>query len=136
MLHLILEFRSQRVNLGHVMLMLVEDDVALSQLLTWELEAQGYQLVTANSLAEARWVLAHQILQAVILDFNLPDGLGIDLVPEIQIPVIVISASTEFDIKQRAVAAGAFAFMHKPVRGEQLLGLLRRALAESPPREE
>ncbi len=111
------------------MLMLVEDDLALSQLLSWELEAHGFQIITIHSLAEARWVLAHQTIQAVILDLNLPDGSGMDLLREISVPVIAISASTESDTQQRVTAAGADAFIHKPVSGEQLIAQLHQLLA-------
>lgn len=110
------------------MLMLVEDDLALSQLLSWELEAHGFQIITIHSLAEARWILAHQEIQALILELDLPDGSGVELINEVSVPVIVISASTELDTEQRVTAAGASAFICKPVSGGQLITQLHRLL--------
>lgn len=111
------------------MLLLVEDDLALSQLLSWELESHGFHIITIHSLAEARWTLAHQAFQAVILDLDLPDGSGIELLTEISVPVIVISASTEIETEQQVTIAGAYAYIHKPVTGEQLATQLHQALS-------
>ncbi len=64
-------------------LLLVEDDPAFSQMLRWELEELGYQLIVANNCHEARAHCCSRQFLVVVLDLDLPDGDGMDLAEEL-----------------------------------------------------
>ena len=55
----------------------------LALILCMHLEREGYSAASAHSLAEARQKLASERFQAAILDVTLPDGSGLDLLPEL-----------------------------------------------------
>ncbi len=61
-------------------LLLVEDDQALANLISEELEAEGFQLAVAETLAEAHAWLEQQQPALIITDLRLPDGHGMALV--------------------------------------------------------
>lgn len=64
--------------------LLVEDNVSVSMSTAAVLESDGYRVVEAADVASATQALAASTFDAVILDRDLPDGCGEDLVPEIR----------------------------------------------------
>ena len=86
----------------------------------------------ATSLAEARTQLAVHAVDIVLLDVRLPDGSGLDLVPELRGPpggsrprVIILSASVLPSEEALARASGAADFLGKPFRPADLLAILQ-----------
>ena len=74
-------------------ILVVEDDLALSTGLCFELDNAGYLTVAAYNCAKARYLLEHEQFSLALLDVNLPDGNGFDLCREIkaqkpELPVI------------------------------------------------
>lgn len=65
-------------------ILVVEDDKDLSRVLCLLLEAEGYVTRPARTLAEARAALAEGSFKAALLDVALPDGNGLDLLPELR----------------------------------------------------
>jgi PAS domain S-box-containing protein len=114
--------------------LVVEDDEQLSVLLQRLLGHEGYRVLRARSLAEAREQLAANTPVVVLLDLVLPDGDGLELVAQLravpataQVPVLVLSA--------RAPAQGGghslpllVDWMTKPFDETRLLQALRRAV--------
>lgn len=79
-------------------ILVVEDDLALSAGLCFELDSAGYASVPAYNCAKARYLLADGGLSLALLDVNLPDGSGFDLCREIkarqpELPVIFLTAN-------------------------------------------
>ncbi len=76
----------------------VEDDPDVVRVLAVVLAGEA-EVVAARSLGEARRLLAGERFDAVILDLDLPDGVGLDLLPQLKapggraVPVIVFSAA-------------------------------------------
>ena len=60
-------------------ILVVEDDLALSTGLCFELDNAGYLTVAAYNCAKARYLLEHEQFSLALLDVNLPDGNGFDL---------------------------------------------------------
>ncbi len=60
-------------------ILVVEDDLALSAGLCFELDSAGYASVPAYNCAKARYLLADRGLSLALLDVNLPDGSGFDM---------------------------------------------------------
>lgn len=116
--------------------MLVEDDRELRATLSESLRVEGYEVLSAASLADAHALLAHAGAQGgihiVLLDLGLPDGDGESLLaalrPTGRTPVIVISARETEDPKIRLLDAGADDYLVKPFPLGELLARIRVAL--------
>ncbi|MHC1782796.1 MAG: response regulator [Anaerolineaceae bacterium] len=103
------------------LILLVEQERALSDLITITLQRNGFNIKRAGSLAEARNVLKRNRPLLVILDLFVPDGSGLELLKEIQTnrqliltPVIVISSFGFQEIVEQAIQGGATDFILKP----------------------
>jgi two-component system KDP operon response regulator KdpE len=91
------------------------------------------------SIAEAR----KHMPDLIILDLGLPAGDGFSVMERLKandslalIPVIVVSARDVRANQERALKAGAKAFLQKPVANAELLAVIRQALGEPAQREE
>ena len=99
-------------------LLLVEDEPVVQANNKMVLERRGYQLRQAYTLEEARIIIAEEPPRAIILDIQLPDGNGLDLLKEVRntsdIPVLVLTAmGTPKDII-RGLEAGGDDYLTKP----------------------
>ena len=65
-------------------ILVVEDDLALSTGLCFELDTEGYLSMAAFNCQKARQLLKNGDIDLVLLDVNLPDGNGFDLCREIK----------------------------------------------------
>ena len=78
-------------------LLLIEDDQALGRGITLALAAGDREPHLARTLAEGRRLFAQLPISLVILDLNLPDGNGLELLTEIrsvsQVPVLILTAN-------------------------------------------
>jgi two-component system KDP operon response regulator KdpE len=116
--------------------LLVEDDRELRATLSEALATEGYRVLAAASLADARAQLAHAReaggIDLVLLDLGLPDGDGEALLGGLRrergTPVIVISARHSDDPKIRLLDAGADDYLVKPFSLGELLARMRVAL--------
>jgi DNA-binding response OmpR family regulator len=77
--------------------LLVEDDPSLGDILSKNLEARGYRVDRAATLAQALAALAGAAPGVMLLDVNLPDGSGWDVLRELEaagrhVPTVVLSA--------------------------------------------
>lgn len=84
-------------------ILIVEDDIALCNGITLALKSIDCKFFTAHNLLDAKKLFNNNDFDLVILDINLPDGSGLDLLTEIKsirnIPVILLTANDmEIDI--------------------------------------
>ncbi len=127
-------------------ILVVEDDLALSTGLCFELDAAGYATQAAYNVRKAEYLVAQEAFDLVILDVNLPDGNGFDLCRRIkeqhpQMPVIFLTAN---DLEEDVLGGfdlGAEDYITKPFRMKILLkrvevAIRRGGRAASPVREE
>ena len=117
------------------LLLAVEDEPRNAALLEAILGRAGYRLHVATGVTEARAFLDEETPDLVLLDRHLPDGDGLDLIPEIRgsdrlrsVPILLVSASVLPGDVQVAMAAGADGFLAKPVRVKPLVDEVRRLL--------
>ena len=99
-------------------LLMVEDEPIVQKNNKMILERRGYQLRQAYTLEEARKMIAEEPPRAIILDIQLPDGNGLDLLQEVRsrsaIPVLVLTAmGTPKDII-KGLEAGGDDYLTKP----------------------
>lgn len=100
-------------------LLIIEDDKGLNQGLSKALKADNRQIISCQDLKTARDQLLCGEVSLVLLDINLPDGSGLDLLQEIKtnmpnIPVILLTANdTDMDIVN-GLELGADDYITKP----------------------
>jgi two-component system KDP operon response regulator KdpE len=123
-------------------ILIVEDDADVRMGLHVCLKANHYDIFFAvdalSSVAEAR---KHEP-DLILLDLGLPAGDGFVVMDRLKavpalaiIPVIVVSGRSGAANRERALKAGAKAFLEKPVDNAELLAVIRQALGESVKRE-
>jgi two-component system, OmpR family, KDP operon response regulator KdpE len=112
--------------------LIVEDDQGIQDVLRFLAEANGMQVIAANTcdlaIREAR---AHRP-DLVIVDLGLPDRDGVQLIREIRtwsrLPILVLSARTLESQKRAAFDAGANEYVAKPFSAPELLARMRALL--------
>ncbi|WP_293649897.1 sigma-54-dependent transcriptional regulator [Thiolapillus sp.] len=114
-------------------ILVVEDDEVFSRLLTMHLEDLGHTPLVALDLAQARTHLSEIMPDAVLLDQQLPDGYGMDLLREIKEekdapPVIMVTGVSDNALVIEAMKAGAYDFVRKPMDELELDTTLNNAL--------
>jgi two-component system phosphate regulon response regulator PhoB len=120
--------------------MIVEDEEALSVLLRYNLEAEGYLVETIDHGEEADIVLQESAPDLLILDWMLPGVSGIELCRRLRarpnterLPVIMLTARGEETERVRGLATGADDFLVKPFSTPELMARVRALLRRSKP---
>jgi len=111
-------------------ILLVEDDRALASALEAFLRAKDFVVDLAATLAAAKLALPLAEWGAVLLDLQLPDGDGLDLLPVVRrrcpdASVIILTARDMISERVRGLDAGADDYLVKPFDPEELLARLR-----------
>lgn len=112
-------------------ILIVDDDAGHCANLVDILELEGYTAVMALSVREARRTAARHKPQVFLLDQRLPDGSGTALLAEFkqrqpECYGIIITAHADLDSAVAALDQGAYYYLRKPFRVDELLGLLKR----------
>jgi DNA-binding NtrC family response regulator len=118
-------------------LLLVEDTASLSMVYQSALAKAGHRVICAFSLAEARAQCEQVRPHVVLLDLQLPDGDGLELLHTLRSNapdsrVIVITANGSINRAVQAMRAGAFDFLVKPFDDARLLSAVQNAIASAP----
>lgn len=116
---------------GHGSVLVVDDEPQVAWVLRFSLEHEGYRTYTASNGVEALEELAKHQPTLMVLDLMMPemDGWAVlkemTKLPSAQRPrVVIVSALTGPDDKEKATALGADAFVPKPFDVEELIGVL------------
>ncbi|MDE1194535.1 MAG: response regulator [Pseudomonas sp.] len=117
-------------------LLIVDDNAATRYALRRRMERQGFTVLEAGTGAEGLQLIAEQIPDALILDVNLPDMSGFDIVRQLRseprtalLPVVHVSAaSIQTGDIVTGLEAGADAYLVHPVDPDVLLATLRTLL--------
>jgi two-component system, OmpR family, response regulator RegX3 len=117
---------------GRSVVLVVEDEPSYQEALNIGLTVEGFVVVGASTLAQARLAMNSSKPDLVLLDVMLPDGSGIDYCREIydssRVPVIMVSARTsEVDIVL-GLEIGAADYVTKPYRLRELVARMRAVL--------
>ena len=113
--------------------LVVDDQDSIRHFVGRALEEDGYTVVTAGSVREARSAIEQAMPDMAFLDLKLPDGTGMELLREIkriqpEVSVIMMTAFGELETAVESMSAGAFWFVKKPFQVEEMLALATRAL--------
>lgn len=114
-------------------ILVVDDEADLRELLELTMLKMGIDVDCAATLAAARAALNQRDYALVLTDMRMPDGLGIELVREVtaafrNTPIAVITAFGSADNAVAALKAGAFDYLSKPLRLDELRLMVQSAL--------
>ena len=121
-------------------LLLIDDDTRLTTMVVDYLQANGFEVTAAGSLAGGRECLRQDVFDALLLDLMLPDGDGLDLTRELRadartrrLPLLMLTARGEPPDRIVGLEIGADDYLPKPFEPRELLArvkaLLRRSAA-------
>ena len=115
------------------LVLVVDDEPDICELAEITLNRMGLKTQSANDIGTAKKILSSDTFDLCLTDMNLPDGNGIDLVKHIQqnhpqTPVAVITAYGNMESAVRALKAGAFDFVSKPIDLQVLRNLVTAAI--------
>jgi two-component system copper resistance phosphate regulon response regulator CusR/two-component system response regulator QseB len=118
--------------------LLVEDDRKLGQFVRNALEEMAYTCIWACTCQEARTAVVQSPFDVIILDINLPDGTGLQLLTEWQhrgVPayVLILSARREVDDRVTGLNLGADDYLAKPFSLDELLARIRSLVRRNSP---
>lgn len=120
--------------------LIVDDEPDIRELIHLTLSRMGLQCEEAETVEQARTLLAGQGFALCLTDMRLPDGSGMELIRHIQshypqVPVAMITAHGNMATAIEALKAGAFDFLNKPVELQTLRDLVSSALRLNGTRE-
>lgn len=123
------------MNNNKFKILFVEDETNIQTFVTALLEANDYQVISAETCTMAKTLYTSYVPDLVILDLGLPDRDGSIFLSDIRAgdltPVIVLSARNEESEKVRLLDLGANDYITKPFGSEELLARVRSALRNS-----
>ncbi|MCG1036190.1 sigma-54-dependent transcriptional regulator [Polaribacter sargassicola] len=116
-------------------ILLVEDDVAFSEMLKQFLKRHKYVVEVSYNIKNALQQLKNQKYDLVFTDLRLPDGDGITLLKQIKkskdpVPVVLMTSYAEVSTAVQAMKQGAFDYISKPFNPDEVLEVISNALEE------
>jgi DNA-binding NtrC family response regulator len=121
--------------------LIIDDEASIRESLETLLDSDGYEVRSAASAEEGLLRLAERPIDAILLDFALPDRNGLDLLRELrerdaELPIIMITAYGTVENAVAAMRGGASNFIQKPWDNEKLLADLRLVIRQRRTQEE
>lgn len=117
--------------------LIIEDNADTRLILSAQLRAQQYESVFAADGIQAIMMARQAKPDAILLDLGMPGGNGLVVLQRLKsnlalatVPVIIVSAEDPKVAQAKCLAAGAVAYLHKPVAQETLLAALAAALGD------
>src|ERR1044071_4003338 len=113
--------------------LVVDDDQAIRWTLKEALQSWGFTPIEAATVAEGTKLFNAHLPAAVLLDIDLPDGSGLDVLRDIKSEhhdaiVIIITGNVHVDNTISALRGGAYDFIGKPISLEELRITIRNAI--------
>ena len=122
------------INENNPLVCVIDDDSSIRESLSFLLRSARLKVQTFCSAQEFLARPPRESVGCLVLDVQLPGISGLDLQQELagrdaQIPIIFITGYGDIPMSVRAMKAGAFEFLAKPFRDEDLLSAVRSAVA-------
>lgn len=116
-------------------ILLVEDDQVFSNLIKGFLSKKDYSISVCNSLKMAVPEIENKTFDLILLDYNLPDGTGFDLIEKLnllgsKVPVIIMTSFNDVRTAVKAIRSGVTDYITKPVNHEELLMLIEQTVGK------
>jgi len=115
-------------------ILIIEDDPALNRMLAMHFEDQGFTVDSAERCAAGLELASSRPYDLALLDQQLPDGEGIELLPRLleacpDSPVIMMTGQHDLELAIRAIKSGAADFIHKPLKTATLQATVDKVMA-------
>lgn len=121
-------------------ILIVEDELALAELLRYNLEAEGYVVSHAETGEDAELLVSEELPDLMVLDWMLPSVSGIELCRRMRsraetrnIPIVMLTARGEEADRVRGLSTGADDYVVKPFSLPELLARVKAILRRSAP---
>jgi len=116
-------------------ILVIDDDVAITELMSMLLRTHGFEVFTTNFGAEGIRLTAEKMPDVVLLDLMMPDQDGWQVCKSIRgfsnIPILILSAINDPSIVASVLDAGADDFLVKPVPSGVLVAHIRKMVRQS-----
>lgn len=127
-------------KLTEPLILLVEDEPAQQDVLSYNLQSEGFRLVTAVEGEEALLIAQEQNPDAIVLDWMLPNVSGIEVCRQLRarpdtkdIPILMLTARGDESDRVRGLDSGADDYVVKPYSVNELIARLRALLRRTRP---
>ncbi|WP_375293437.1 phosphate regulon transcriptional regulator PhoB [Novosphingobium sp. G106] len=121
-------------------ILVVEDDLALCELLTWNLGAEGYDVRSTGDGEEALLMVREQAPDAIILDWMVEQVPGIEVCRQLRkdkstarVPILMLTARGEEEDRIRGLKTGADDYVTKPFSPRELMARVEALIRRSRP---
>lgn len=121
-------------------ILIVEDDLALSELLEWNFKAEGYEVRTTGDGEEALLMVREALPDAIVLDWMIENVPGIEVCRQLRrsketaaVPILMLTARGEEEDRIRGLKTGADDYVSKPFSPRELLARIEALLRRSRP---
>jgi len=113
--------------------LVVDDEEVVQDVIGKLLNKEGVTHIPAYSILDAKDLVNNEDFDLVLLDLRLPDGDGLDFLPELKealpnTPIIVLTAYGTVESAVKAIKEGAFDFIEKPFSNKSFLDRVKKAL--------
>src|SRR5580700_8302472 len=113
--------------------LVIDDDVAVCQIVQRMLSNEQCKVQTSQSVADALGAIEQKAFDAYVIDFKLPDGSGLDVAERIRskwgaTPIILISGYDPSAVALRAEKLGISDFLEKPFSRETICNAVKKAI--------
>src|SRR5262245_49690588 len=114
-------------------ILIVDDDANMRDTITDNLEVAGYSVAQAATGADALALVKREFFDVIIMDYNLTDATGIDVIKKIRTlntdsQILMLTAHASLDTAVKAIQESVADFLAKPVDFDKLMHSINRAL--------
>jgi DNA-binding NtrC family response regulator len=114
-------------------ILVIDDEEIIREALEALLVVEGYEVATAATAEQGLEALSSRQVDAVLLDLMLPDRNGLDVLDDIrrlddELPVVMVTAFGTIESAIAATKLGAFHYVPKPFKNDEVLAVLRNAI--------
>ena len=114
-------------------LLIIEDDTGLNQMLQLHFEENGFSVMGVATCKEGMAQLHKSAFDLILLDQQLPDGTGLELLHRIQAlepgqAVVMMTGAHNLELAIEAIKQGASDFIHKPIKTDALQIVVDRVM--------
>ena len=132
-----LRHRILAVAMPEQRILVVDDEVSVTELFSMMLEMEGYRVRIVHDVQSAKNALEEEPADLLLVDIMMPEASGLELCRYVRAepylastPIIVISARSQLDEVYEGLAAGADTYLLKPVSKNELIEAVQQALAD------
>ncbi|MBX2896733.1 MAG: sigma-54-dependent Fis family transcriptional regulator [Cyclobacteriaceae bacterium] len=120
--------------------LLIEDDRTFQRILEGFLTKNNFKVVACATAKDGLAAVSKKDFELVLLDYRLPDGTGMEVLEQIkhnqpQLPVIIMTSYSDIRTAVKAMRAGAYEYITKPINPDELLMLIKSALTKPTQKE-